>query len=221
MTEHQLICTGDTLINSRRPGRRAAAVAAALAVSGTLLAAAAPAATADASSGAARLKPFTLTSPDFRDGGKLPSWTEFGGPGSEGAPCQGKNLAPQLDWRNAPAGTLGYALLVNDPDAPLAGGWHHWVLYDIPGDARRIDGHGTLQYTQGANSFDTNGMPEVVGWGGPCPPATGQPHHYVFTLYALATPSLPSAGLTYEEVTADIQPYVLGATSIIGTFRRP
>ncbi|WP_158585418.1 YbhB/YbcL family Raf kinase inhibitor-like protein [Kitasatospora sp. SolWspMP-SS2h] len=208
------------MIASRRPKRHAAALAAALAVSCALIGAATPTATADAASGASRLTPFTLTSPDFRDGGKLPKWTEFGGPGSEGAPCQGKNLAPRLNWRNAPAGTLGYALLVNDPDAPLAGGWHHWVLYDIPGTATRIDGHGTLQYTQGANSFDTNGMP-VVGWGGPCPPATGQPHHYVFTLYALSTPTLPSAGLTYEQVTSAIQPYVLGATSIVGTFRLP
>ncbi|KDN81152.1 YbhB/YbcL family Raf kinase inhibitor-like protein [Kitasatospora cheerisanensis] len=198
---------------SRLPALRAAAVAAAaLAVSCTLTAAA-PA----AESGATRLTPFTLTSPDFRDGGKLPSWTEFGGPGSEDAPCHGKNLAPQLNWRNAPEGTAGYALLVNDPDAPRAGGWHHWVLYDIPGSASRIDGHGTVQFTQGANSFG----PPVVGWGGPCPPATGQPHHYVFTLYALSTPTLPNAGMTYEEVTTAITPYVLGATTIVGTFRLP
>ncbi|MFF2629341.1 YbhB/YbcL family Raf kinase inhibitor-like protein [Kitasatospora griseola] len=206
------------MIISRLPALRTAAVAAAaLAVSCTLTAAA-PASTADAAS-KDRLTPFTLTSPDFRDGGKLPAWTEFGGPGSEGASCHGKNLAPQLNWRNAPAGTAGYALLVNDPDAPLAGGWHHWVLYDIPGSTHRIDGHGALQFTQGANSFDVYGRP-VVGWGGPCPPATGQPHHYVFTLYALSTPTLPSAGLTYEQVTTAIEPYVLGATSIVGTFVR-
>ncbi|MFD8479290.1 YbhB/YbcL family Raf kinase inhibitor-like protein [Kitasatospora sp. NPDC059673] len=205
------------MIISRLPALRTAAIAAAaLAVTCTLTAAA-PA--SDASS-TARLTPFTLTSPDFRDGGKLPQWTEFGGPGSEEASCHGKNLAPQLNWRNSPAGTQGYALLVNDPDAPLAGGWHHWVLYDIPGATHRIEGHGTLQFTQGANSFDTHGLP-VVGWGGPCPPATGQPHHYVFTLYALSTPTLPTAGMTYEQVTAAIEPYVLGATSIVGTFRLP
>jgi len=205
------------LINFRLPAFRTAAVAAAaLAVSCTLTAAA-PATTADASA-KDRLTPFTLTSPDFRDGGKLPIWTEFGG--FEGSSCQGKNLAPRLDWRNAPTGTAGYALLVNDVDAPMAGGWHHWVLYDIPGATHRIDGHGTLQFTQGINSYDVYGRP-VVGWGGPCPPPTGQPHHYVFTLYALSTPTLPAAGLTYEQVTADIEPYVLGATSIVGTFSLP
>ncbi|MFJ1792028.1 YbhB/YbcL family Raf kinase inhibitor-like protein [Kitasatospora griseola] len=203
------------MIISRLPALRTAAVVAAALAVGCTLTAAAPASTADAAS-KDRLTPFTLTSPDFRDGGKLPAWTEFGGPGSEDAPCHGKNLAPQLNWRNAPAGTAGYALLVNDPDAPRAGGWHHWVLYDIPGSTHRIDGHGALQFTQGANSF---GMP-VVGWGGPCPPATGQPHHYVFTLYALSTPTLPSAGLTYEQVTTAIEPYVLGATTIVGTFVR-
>ncbi|MFI9788292.1 YbhB/YbcL family Raf kinase inhibitor-like protein [Kitasatospora sp. NPDC051984] len=201
------------MIISHLPALRTAAIAAAALTISCTLTAAAPA--SDTSS-TARLTPFTLTSPDFRDGGKLPAWTEFGWPGIEDSPCHGKNLAPRLDWRNSPAGTQGYALLVNDPDAPRAGGWHHWVLYDIPGSARRIDGHGTAQFTPGANSF---GDP-IVGWGGPCPPATGQPHHYVFTLYALSTPTLPTAGLTYEEVTAAIQPYVLGATTIVGTFTR-
>ncbi|WP_441248423.1 YbhB/YbcL family Raf kinase inhibitor-like protein [Kitasatospora sp. McL0602] len=166
------------------------------------------------------LKPFTLTSPDFRDGGRLPLWSEFGGTYGDDAGCHGKNLAPQLDWRNAPAGTQSYALLVNDPDAPIAGGWHHWVVYDIPGASHRLDGHGATQYTQGASSWDTHGLP-VVGWGGPCPPPTGQTHHYVFTLYALSATALPAAGLTYEQATDAIRPYVLGSTVIVGTFKLP
>ncbi|MER5642529.1 YbhB/YbcL family Raf kinase inhibitor-like protein [Kitasatospora sp. NPDC002227] len=200
------------MLTSRLPALRTAAVAAAaLAVAACF--------TGPATASQTRPRPFTLTSPDFRDGGRLPAWTEYGGyPDVTG--CNGKNLAPELDWLGAPAGTAGYALLVNDPDAPLAGGWHHWVLYDIPGAAHQIDGHGTLQFTQGADSFDVNGLPGA-GWGGPCPPPTGQVHHYVFTLYALSVPTLPEPGLTYKEVTAAIEPSVLGATSIVGTFRLP
>src|SRR5258708_5128263 len=141
------------------------------------------------SSSSSALAPFTLVSPDFRDGGALPVWTEFGGTHAAGARRYGKNLAPELDWHNAPSGTAGYALLVNDMDAPIAGGWHHWVVYDIPGGVSRLKGHGVTEYTQGSTSWDVYGIP-VVGWGGPCPPADGQTHPYLFTLYALSTATL-------------------------------
>jgi Raf kinase inhibitor-like YbhB/YbcL family protein len=172
------------------------------------------------STGSAALTPFTVLSPDFRDGGPLPVWTEFGGTYAAEAGCFGKNLAPELDWRNVPSGTQSFALLVNDMDAPLSGGWHHWVVYNIPGTAHELEGHGVLQYTQGSTSWDVNGIP-VVGWGGPCPPADGQTHHYIFTLYALSTATLSGNSLTYEQVLSAITPYVVGSTVIIGTFRLP
>jgi Raf kinase inhibitor-like YbhB/YbcL family protein len=166
------------------------------------------------------LTPFTVASPDFRDGGPLPVWTEFGGTYASRAGCFGKNLAPELTWRNAPTGTAGYALLVNDMDAPIAGGWHHWVVYNIPGGVDELEGHGSVQYSQGSTSWDVYGIP-VVGWGGPCPPATGQTHHYIFTLYALSTATISGGSLTYEQLLGAISPYVLGSTVIIGTFRLP
>ena len=177
-------------------------------------------ATSTTSTTTTRLTPFTIVSPDFRDGGPLPVWTEFGGQFASEAGCFGKNLAPELDWRNVPSGTQSFALLVNDMDAPLSGGWHHWVVYDIPGSVKQLAGHGVLQYTQGSTSWDVNGIP-VVGWGGPCPPADGQTHHYIFTLYALSAASLSASGLTYEQVLNEITPSVLGSTVIIGTFHLP
>ncbi|WP_051969395.1 YbhB/YbcL family Raf kinase inhibitor-like protein [Kitasatospora azatica] len=200
---------------SRRAAVAATALATALALGG--------AASAGSAAPGNRLTPFTLTSPDFHDGGKLPVWTEFGGTyGGQHSHCDGKNLAPELDWHNAPAGTKSYVLLVNDMDAPIAGGWHHWVVYDIPGNVDRLKGHGKLEYTQGSTSWDANGLP-VVGWGGPCPPATGQVHHYIFTLYALdsATVPVPGDSLSYEQLISTIDPDVLGSTVIIGTFRLP
>ena len=175
---------------------------------------------ADSTTTSTHLTPFTVVSPDFRDGGPLPIWTEFGGQYASEAGCYGKNLAPELDWRNVPSGTQSFALVVNDMDAPLSGGWHHWVVYDIPGGVNELAGHGVTQYTQGSTSWDVNGIP-VVGWGGPCPPADGQTHHYIFTLYALSASSLSAPGLTYEQVLDEITPSVLGSTVIIGTFHLP
>ena len=53
---------------------------------------------------AAHFHPFTIVSPNFRDGGFLPVSAEFGRPGSKGSGCSGKNLAPTLIWYNVRPG---------------------------------------------------------------------------------------------------------------------
>jgi Raf kinase inhibitor-like YbhB/YbcL family protein len=211
-----------SLPRSRRLAASVAALATlvALGAVGSASAAARPRLAESATRAATDLDPFTLVSKDFRDGRRLPLWTEYGGVDAAEAGCFGKNLAPELSWSNVPSGTQGFALLVNDMDAPSAGGWHHYVVYDIPGNVTELPGHGVHLYTEGATSWDTNGIPNV-GWGGPCPPADGSTHHYIFTLYALSTATLPGSDLTYEQVISAINPYVLGATVIIGTFSLP
>src|SRR5262245_3752568 len=69
---------------------------------------------------------FKLTSPDFLDNGPLPERSAF-----DRAGCHGQNAAPTLTWDNVPAETRSFALLMNDIDAPVAGGFHHWVVYNI------------------------------------------------------------------------------------------
>lgn len=163
----------------------------------------------------AHFHPFTLFSPDFRDGGFLPVSAEFGGPGSEGSGCSGKNLAPRLVWFNVPGGTKSFALTINDVDAPVAGGFHHWVVYNIPRDHRFLAGHGHNPFSEGTNSYGT------IGYGGPCPPPDGQIHHYVFTVYALSAVHVAGVHITYQRLLREIAPSVLGATSRIGKFRLP
>jgi Raf kinase inhibitor-like YbhB/YbcL family protein len=170
-----------------------------------------------ASSGGAAPTPFTLRSPDFADGGRLPSWTEFGGAYASEAGCSGRNLSPTLEWSGAPAGTEGYALFVHDVDAPQSWGWTHWITYNIPGSVSRLPRGDDTAYTSGTTDWQTNAIPQV-GWGGPCPPADGETHHYVFTLYALSTADISTAGLDYTDLMNTIAPYVLGATSIVGTY---
>ena len=51
--------------------------------------------------------------------------------------CDGVDLSPPLLWADPPEGTVGYALLCEDPDAP-GGLWVHWVLYDLPVGQRCI-----------------------------------------------------------------------------------
>ncbi len=154
------------------------------------------------------LHPFTITSPDFRDDKPLPRTAEFGGGGG----CNGKNIAPTLNWENVPAGTQGFAFTMNDVDAPVAGGFHHWIVYNIPAQVRTLNGHNT--FTGGTNSFG------LTNFDGPCPPPTGQIHHYIFTVYALSVPSIQGNALTFDALLQAISKDVVGATSTIGTFRR-
>lgn len=154
------------------------------------------------------IRPFTLASPNFRDGGPLPASSEFGG----GFGCNGKNIAPSLTWKNVPAGSKSFALVMNDLDAALAGGFHHWIVYNVPAQVRVLKGNAS--YTEGTTSLNTH------AYFGPCPPATGQLHHYVFTLYALDIASIATPGLTYDGLIQALNGHVSGAVTIVGTFRR-
>lgn len=152
-------------------------------------------------------RPFTLASPDFMECSPLPHrgvLDRFG--------CDGRNVAPALRWTGAPPGTTSFALTMTDHDAPIAGGFHHWVVYNIPANVEMLNG--SSRFTQGTNSF---GFP---GYGGPCPPADGQIHHYVFTLYALTATARLTEGLTYDELIRRISREVIAATVAVGTFAR-
>jgi phosphatidylethanolamine-binding protein (PEBP) family uncharacterized protein len=69
----------------------------------------------------------TLHSPDFPDGAIIP----------RAFTCEGEDRSPALEWRDIPAGTKSFALIADDPDAPV-GTWVHWVIYNIPGSARAL-----------------------------------------------------------------------------------
>jgi len=99
--------------------------------------------------------------------------------------CEGEDITPPLSWSTAPEGTKSFALICDDPDAPM-GTWDHWVIYNIPADSGGLaegiptDESLTDGSKQGLNSWERS------GYGGPCPPP-GNPHRYFFKLYALDT----------------------------------
>jgi Raf kinase inhibitor-like YbhB/YbcL family protein len=159
--------------------------------------------------------PFTIVSPDFQEDTFLPVSVEFGGPGSAGSGCNGQNLAPTLHWYNVPAETKSFAFTITDVDAPVADGFHHWIVYNIPRQVTTLHGHGSNPFSEGTNDYGT------VGYGGPCPPADGQVHHYIFTVYALSVACIAGTHITFSRLIAEISKYVVGATSTIGKFRLP
>src|SRR5262249_38021095 len=97
--------------------------------------------------------------------------------------CDGPDVSPKLAWSDVPSKTQSFALIVEDPDAPV-GTWVHWVLFDLPADTKELAEGVPKQdqlsngARQGRNDFGK------IGYGGPCPPP-GKPHGYFFKLYAL------------------------------------
>ncbi len=59
-----------------------------------------------------------LTSKTFSDGGVIPGRCAFAVKAPRGHVRLSENLNPELTWSGAPAGTLSFALVCTDPDAP-------------------------------------------------------------------------------------------------------
>ena len=100
---------------------------------------------------------------------------------------------------------------MNMIDAPVSGGFHHWVIYNIPATVSTLEDHASFE--EGTTSMNTR------TYFGPCPPPTGQPHHYIFTLYALNVDRVQER-LTYDGLLQALQGRVLAAASLVGLFQR-
>lgn len=120
-------------------------------------------------------QPFTLTSPDIKDGETFTSKFVFSGFG-----CTGGNVAPKLEWSGAPPETKYFAVTMYDPDAPTGSGWWHWSVINLPASATNLD---ASALPEGAITTRTDYG--VTGYGGPCPPVGDKPHRYILTVYAL------------------------------------
>jgi Raf kinase inhibitor-like YbhB/YbcL family protein len=131
--------------------------------------------------------------------------------------CDGNDVSPPLNWGNVPDGTKSFALISDDPDAPM-GTFVHWVLYNLSPDLRSLeegipkDKHLKNGAMHGATDFRS------PGYGGPCPP--GGTHRYFFKLYALDTMLKLSPGATKAEVMKAMQGHILGQCELMGKYKR-
>jgi len=152
---------------------------------------------------------FSLISPAFTDGSAVPAKYT----------CDGADVSPPLAWSDPPPGTVSFALIADDPDAP-AGTWVHWVLYNLPPTAAELPENVAKVETldlggarQGRNDFHR------PGYGGPCPPP-GPAHRYFFKLYALDMTLQPRPAAQKKDVEAAMQGHILGTAQLVGTYAR-
>jgi Raf kinase inhibitor-like YbhB/YbcL family protein len=153
--------------------------------------------------------PMQLRSPDFSAGGPLPRALMAG-------ECGGENRSPALTWTNAPKGTKSFALVLHDADAPIPGGFYHWIVYNLPSGTQRLSANERPAPDQlGDTSL---GKP---GYYGPCPPP-GPAHHYTLTLYALDVSRLSDrGGMTGAQIEGRIAGHMLARATLQGTASRP
>ena len=156
----------------------------------------------------AALAKIGLTSAAFQNGQPIPQQHS----------CDGANQSPALNWDEPPQGTKGFALIVDDPDAP-SGTFRHWAAYDIPANLRSLDaGAGNSAGSAFAQAVNDMGK---TGYGGPCPPKGHGIHHYHFKLFALDVDKLGvPANSKVLDVENEASKHALGTGELIGTYER-
>lgn len=156
-----------------------------------------------------------LTSAAFSPGERIPK--KYSG--------EGEDRSPPLAWSQVPEETRELALICEDPDAPTAEPWVHWVLYKIPADLRELpegilpEGHPSQPagVVQGKNSW---GSGQTIGYRGPMPPPGHGTHHYYFTLYALDVKLPDEPGLTQKALWQAMHDHILSRGQLMGTYAR-
>lgn len=132
--------------------------------------------------------------------------------------CDGQDLSVPLTWTDPPARTQSFALIADDPDAPM-GTWVHWVLYDLPAETRQLPEGVPKQET--LKDGTKQGMTDFrrIGYGGPCPPS-GPAHRYFFKLYAVDRKIGLPPGATKRQVLDTIKGHTLGEAQLMGRYKR-
>jgi Raf kinase inhibitor-like YbhB/YbcL family protein len=128
--------------------------------------------------------------------------------------CEGENISPPVEWKDAPNGTQSFVLIVDDPDAPL-GTWNHWLIYNIPNHITKLE-----------ENIQTLPSPAKLGrnsWGsenysGPCPPS-GE-HRYYFKLFALNAQIESKNKISRTNIEQLIKPYIIGEAVLMGRYER-
>ena len=138
--------------------------------------------------------------------------------------ADGKNVSPALMWSGAPAATKQFALVMDDPDVPMPGGFVHWVVYKIPATAKGLPAELPMDATltappelagtiQGLSGF------RRAGYRGPAPPP-GKPHHYTFTVFALDTELTLAEGANRAELMKAMEGHIIGQGSLVSIYER-
>jgi Raf kinase inhibitor-like YbhB/YbcL family protein len=154
----------------------------------------------------------TIESPAFANNAAVPK--RFTG--------DSEDISPQLSWSGVPENAKDLALIMDDPDAPTAEPWVHWVVYKIPVDSNGLAENiaKTTTLTAPAGALQGKNSWGKIGYGGPAPPPGHGVHHYYFKLYALDKTLEVSSGLTKNLLISAMEGHIIAQGELVGTYQR-
>jgi Raf kinase inhibitor-like YbhB/YbcL family protein len=129
--------------------------------------------------------------------------------------CDGENTSPDVQWTGAPDGARSFTVLMDDPDA---GGFVHWLVYNIPGSAIGLPGGVTDEETLADGARQGTNSRGDTGYTGPCPPSGT--HTYVITVYALDVALDIQPGAEALEVITAMEGHILATGRLTATYGR-
>src|SRR5580700_1753886 len=156
----------------------------------------------------------TLTSPDFEDGAVIPNKYTQADPNP---------VSPKLEWKNVPAGTVSFVLLMHDPDVAMGKKTDdvtHWMAFNIPGTATELAGGQSADPKLADGTIQIMNTGRKVGFMGPGAGAAGPYHHYTFELFALDTKLDLGPDATRADVMKAMDGHVIGKGVLEGRFHR-
>ncbi|WP_424188519.1 YbhB/YbcL family Raf kinase inhibitor-like protein [Actinokineospora sp. G85] len=157
---------------------------------------------------------FTVTSDDVRDGEKLDLKHVHDSAG-------GGNSSPALSWSGAPEGTKSFVVTCFDPDAPIPGGFWHWVAVNIPlGTGSLVAGAGDSDATLPQGAFHVRNDMGAHAYAGAAPPEGDQDHRYYFVVHAVDVEALDVDGSASPAVVSfNLAFHTLGRAILTPTYR--
>jgi hypothetical protein len=149
-----------------------------------------------------------LTSATFQQGSELPSYYT----------TDGKNVSPELSWKDAPPEAKSFVLIMHDPDAPRHGGFIHWLVYNITPETGHIEENVPREEQVAGLGVQGKNDGGKLGYMGPAPPSGT--HRYFFRLFALNSMLDLAPGATQNQLSAGMKGHVIAQAELMGTYEK-
>ena len=156
---------------------------------------------------------FELTLPEVSTSGALP----------DAAWATNADQSPAVRWGELPDGARSLLITALDPDAPIPGGFWHWMVKDVPAGTGGLDaGAGSSDQTLPAGATHLQGSMGQAAYAGVNPPPGTGTHRVFVCATALNVEQLPvpaDAGAAQLHIAAI--PHTLGRGIAIATSQAP
>ncbi|MCP4674900.1 MAG: YbhB/YbcL family Raf kinase inhibitor-like protein [Deltaproteobacteria bacterium] len=131
--------------------------------------------------------------------------------------CDGDEISPPLRFKEVPEGTKSFAIILEDPDAPVSPSIQ-WLIWGIRGTATFLAEDQNANIREGV-LMGTNSAGQV-SYSGPCPPDTDGSHHYHFNVYALDEMLSLEEGAEKAALVSAMEGHIIGEGKLVGLYNR-